>query len=423
MIKNNLREHLGAGWVLGFILGLPLAWAGVSLAEDAPRVERAAGAAAVEAPVGYAAIVPAMRGFVERGEVAGVVTLVMRGGELVHHEAVGMADLERGREMKPDTVFWIASMTKPMTGAALMTLVDEGKVSLDDPVSKHLPEFRDVKLADGRAPATAPTIRHLVTHSSGITEVREFQSVQGATLEQISRAIAAKPLRFEPGTKWSYGSGLSIAGRVIEVASGVEYGEFMRQRLFTPLGMSDTGFQLTPAQHDRAARPYARNKGTGKLERARSVYFPEEPEGADSKRQANPSGGAYSTATDYGRFLQMLLNGGELRGKRVLSAKAVAQMLSPQLPPEVATGFTPGNTWGVGACIVRQPQGVTAMLSPGSCGHGGAYGTQGWIDPTRRMAMVLMISRTNLPNADASDLRGEFQRLAVASAEAGGERP
>ena len=368
---------------------------------------------AAEPPV-VGSIRVAMETFVKEKKAAGIVTLVMHNGKLIHLDAVGQADIEAGKPMKADTLFWIASMTKPMTGTALAILEDEGKLSADDPVSKYIPAFKDVKL-EGKAPSRPITLRDLMTHSSGIGEARGAQSVAGATLEDIANAIAAQPMKFEPGTKWSYGSGLTVIGRVIEVVSGKPYDVFLKERIFDPLGMKDTTFNLSDAQLKRIARSYKPNAGKDGLERVDNRYVIDDP---SQKQTPNPSGGLFSTAHDLARFYQMVAQWGELDSKRIVSEPAAKRMTSMLLDESITTGFTPGNSWGYGFCVVREPQGVTGMLSPGSCGHGGAHGTQSWCDPRRQIVFIMLVQRTGFGNGDASEIRHALQELAVKHVEA-----
>lgn len=346
-----------------------------------------------------------MRAFVEDKQIAGAVTLVARRGCLVHLAAVGAANIEDDRLMKKDSLFAIASMTKPITATAVMILQNEGKLSVHDPVSKYLPELKDVALKTG-PPSRAITIFDLLTHTSGIVGSQRCEATLKATIEEIAR----RPLGFEPGSRWQYSPGLTVCGRVIEVVSGQPYDKFLRDRIFAPLGMADTSFRPTAEQRKRLASLYKPGAKKGSIER--TVHWIVDD---SSERAPNPSGGLFSTASDMARFYQMILNGGELQGQRIVSKKAVEQMTRLQTEG-LTTGFTPGNGWGLGWCVVREPQGVTAMLSPGTCGHGGAFGTQSWVDPKREMIFVLMIQRTGFGNGDASDVRRAFQETAVGAA-------
>jgi len=346
-----------------------------------------------------------MQAFVDQDKVSGVVTLVATRDKVVQIEAVGLADIETNRAMTKDTMFWIASMTKPITATALMILVDEGKVNVDDLVSKYIPAFKDVKL-NGKSPSREITLRDLMSHTSGIGEAAASQSVEGTTLEAIAERIAAAPMKYEPGEKWNYGSGLTVVGRIIEIVSKQNYGDFVQSRILDPVGMKDTTFHLSAAQIPRVAKCYKPAKDGKGLEAVINRYVPTDPA---KKQTPNPSGGLFSTANDMTRFYQMILSGGQIDGKRILSEKAVKQMTSLAHDGSISTGFTPGNGWGLGWILVREPQGATAALSAGSHGHGGAHGTQGWIDPNRGLIYVMMIQRTGFGSGDDSDVRRAFQ--------------
>jgi CubicO group peptidase (beta-lactamase class C family) len=351
------------------------------------------------------AIAEKMGQFVQDGQISGAVTLVAGRDGIRHLLAVGKADIESGRAMRTDAMFCIASMTKPITATAVMLLHDEGKLKLDDPVAKYLPEFKGVRLKNGEAPAQEITLRQLLTHTSGLGGSQQNEG----TLQETVKKLAQRPLDFEPGSKWQYSPGLSVCGRVVEVVAEQPFEQFLKQRIFEPLGMVDTTFTPDAQQQPRIVRLYQPGKEARSLE-ATTHWLME----VSSDRTPNPSGGLFSTAQDLARFYRMVLNGGQWEGKRILSEDALQEMTRVQTD-DLTTGFTPGNGWGLGWCIVRQPQGVSDVLSPGSFGHGGAFGTQAWIDPQRGVAYVLLIQRTNLGNSDASDIRGEFQRLAAAA--------
>jgi CubicO group peptidase (beta-lactamase class C family) len=362
-------------------------------------------------PPAVSAISERMRRFVDEREIAGAVTLVATADRIVHLDAIGMADVAAGKPMRPDTIFWIASMTKPITGTAILMLHEEGKLSVDDPVEKFIPEFKDLKNAQGKP--VRVTIRHLLTHSSGMGEVAAEVARGITNLAGLVPLHVAKPVAFEPGTKWVYcQSGINTAGRIVEVVSGMSFEEFLDRRLFGPLGMKDTTFYLTEQQLPRLATSYHRT-AKGQLEPAPlRILYGKKPTSRDRFPAAN--GGLFSTASDYARFCQMILNGGERDGKRYLKPESVTLMTTVQ-SGDLKTGFTPGNGWGLGWCVVRDPQGITAMLSPGSFGHGGAYGTQGWVDPVKKRIYLLMVQRENFPNSDASEVRRAFQEAAAAA--------
>jgi CubicO group peptidase (beta-lactamase class C family) len=356
-------------------------------------------------PAEIPAVTKAMQGAVDQGEVAGAVTLVTSPDKILHLSAVGMADIAAGKSMREDALFWIASMTKPLTASAILMLQDEGKLSVNDPVAKYLPELAALKTADGK-PGNL-TLKQLLTHTSGMAEASPKQSLAARTLAELIPDYV-QPLKFEPGTKWQYcQSGINSLGRIIEIVSGKSLPDFFQERLLGPLGMKDTAFFPSPEQLVRLAKTY--ELVNGKLEEAplNPIADPARPE-----RFPAANGGLFSTARDYARFCQMLLNRGALDGRRFLSPEAVAQMSALQTG-DIHTGFTEGNGWGLGCCVVRQPQGVTAMLSPGAFGHGGAYGTQAWIDPVKQRIFILMVQRANFANGDASEVRRAFQAAAV----------
>lgn len=352
-----------------------------------------------------------MRKFVEAREIAGAVTLVATPESIMHLDATGKADIAAGSPMRPDTIFWIASMTKPITGTAVLMLQDEGKLSVEDPVEKYLPEFKGVKTADGK-PAQV-TIRQLLTHTSGMADISRDEAHGLKKLADAIPLYVAKPMQFPPGSKWQYcQSGINTAARVVEVIAGESFDAFLERRLFGPLGMVDTTFYLTEAQLPRLAKSY--KKTGGELEVAENLILNGKAP-TDRDRFPAANGGLFSTASDYARFCQMLLRGGELGGKRYLKQATVRQMATIQTAG-LKTGFTDGNGWGLGCCVIREPQGVTAMLSPGTFGHGGAYGTQAWIDPRKRRIDILMVQRANFPNSDASEVRRAFEQAAVQGA-------
>jgi CubicO group peptidase (beta-lactamase class C family) len=342
-------------------------------------------------------------------EVAGVVTLVASKNRILHVDSAGFADTTSGRRMRPDTLCWIASMTKPVTAVAVMMLHEQGKLSLDDPVSKHIPELAGLKTADGR---TVPiTIKHLLTHTSGLAELTPQQAAQCRTLEETIPLVAAQPLKFEPGSKWVYcQSGINTAARIVEVVSGMPFPAYLERNLFRALGMKDTAFYLTEKQVERLSKTYRRTED-GRLEEAQNpILYGKSPVSRDRFPAAN--GGLYSTAQDYARFCQMILNKGKFGRRQYLKPESV-ELMTRVHTGDLKTGFTDGNGWGIGWCVIREPQGVTSMLSPGTFGHGGAHGTQAWIDLQRGLAFILMVQRVNFPNADASDVRRAFQEAAV----------
>jgi CubicO group peptidase (beta-lactamase class C family) len=359
-------------------------------------------------PLAISAITERVRQFVDDREIAGAVTLVATPDGIAHLGATGKADIGADKPMRPDTIFWIASMTKPVTAAAVLMLQDEGKLSVDNPVEKYLPEFKNLKTADGK-PAQV-TIRHLLTHTSGMAEISPDEARAVSSLAGVIPLYVAKPVHFAPGSKWAYcQSGINTAARIVEVATGMSFDQFVERRLFGPMGMKDTTFFLTEEQLPRLATSYRRTNN-GELDRALiSILNGKAPTSRDRFPAAN--GGLFSTALDYARFCQMLLNRGAFEGKRYLKPESV-ELMSTVQTGGLKTGFTAGNGWGLGCCVVREPQGVTAALSHGSFGHGGAYGTQAWIDPVKKRVYMLMVQRANMPNSDASEVRRAFQEAA-----------
>lgn len=354
--------------------------------------------------------------YIQNHEIAGAVTLVGTSTGMIHLETVGWADIERHRPMQPDTMFWIASMTKPMTAVCVMMLQEEGKLNIHDPVEKYLPEFRGQRMVVERkkdrivlAPPPRPiTIRDLLTHTSGLARFRSPRP--NATLAELVMAYAREPLQFAPGTRWAYSNeGINTLGRIIEVVSGIPYAQFIQERLFDPLGMRDTTFWPNAEQVQRLATSYRRTPD-GRLVPT-NIYFLQ-GELSDRSRTPFPSGGLFSTAQDVYKFYRMLLRGGVAGSKRILRPETIREMTSLQTG-DLHTGFVPGMGWGLGFGVVRQPQGITGMLHTGSFGHGGAYGTQSWADPKQDLILILMVQRANFPNSDASPVRWAFQKAAV----------
>ena len=362
-------------------------------------------------PIKLAAVPERMRRFVQENEIAGAVTLVATRHRVIRLDAVGKADIQKDQPMKTDAIFWIASMTKPVTATAIFILQDEGKLSIDDPASKYLPEVADLKGPEGK-PATV-TLKHMLTHTSGMVGEAPNDVLRNArSLADLVPIYAKYPLGFQPGSRWQYcQSGINSLGRIVETVSGKSLPEFFQERIFDPLRMKDTTFYPTDRQASRIPMSY-RREGNELAPAANFLLQSHHVTSRDRYPAAN--GGLYSTASDCGRFCQMLLNDGTLEGRRILKPETVKAMRTIQTG-QIKTGFTPGNGWGLGVCVVRQPQGVTAMLSPGTFGHGGAYGTQAWIDPVKGVIYVLMIQRANFPNSDDSPVRKGFQEAAAAA--------
>lgn len=405
---TNLRQmcrNLGLAACLAWIASLA-----------APR----AGAAEFDTPK-LAVIREKLQTFVDQQHLAGAVAVVGTRDAIVRFDAVGQRQLEAPQPMTQDTLFRIASMTKPVTAIGIMLLVDEGRLAVDDQVQKYLPEFRGQMLVASRSsesvmlrqPARPITLRDLLTHTSGLSGFPEgladIYSKRNRTLAEGVLAVSQRPLDFEPGSKWSYcNSGIDTLGRIIEVVSGQAYEAFLKQRVFEPLGMQDTTFYPTAEQLKRLAETYDRKNGRLVPTGFGLIGLP-----PDAKYPI-PAGGLCSTGADLAKLYQMMLNRGSAGGKRILSEASVAAMTRVQTG-DLVCGFVPGMSFGFGWAVVAKPEGVTGMLSPGTYGHGGAFGTQGWIDPHRGVFYVLLIQRMGLPNGDASDMRREFQAAAAAA--------
>jgi CubicO group peptidase (beta-lactamase class C family) len=345
---------------------------------------------------------------------------VGRRGHVVHLEAVGFRDLEARAPLKTDAVFRIASMTKPITGLAVALLEEDGKLRVEDRVEKHLPEFRDQRVIKSKTadtvtlgkPARPITLVDLLTHTSGVPSMPppglgDLYEKRNRTLAEAVLAFSQRPLEFEPGSKWSYSNaGIDTAGRVVEAVSGKPFAKFVEDRIFRPLGMTDTSFILPPAKRARLASLYKRE---GDRLAPTSSFL-----GGESGVYPLPAGGLFSTAPDLARLYQMLLDRGAARGRAIARAETIEKATRVH-SGDLETGFVPGMGFGLGCGVVKQPQGITEMLSPGSFGHGGAFGTQGWIDPGKQMYFILLIQRVGIRNADGSDLRRALQELAVAA--------
>lgn len=347
-----------------------------------------------------AAIAAKMREMIAGNEIPGAVTVVATRDGVSHLGVIGHGDAGKTRLLRKDSIFWIASMTKPVTALAVLMLQDEGKLSIEDPVSKYIPEFG----------ANGVTLRHMLTHTSGMGEATAAELASAKTLAEMVPVYAKKPLGFAPGSQWRYcQTGINMLGRVVEIVSGMPLDQFFAKRIFQPLGMKDTTFYLNEKQMKRWVRP-AKKDGE-KLEDAPIGLLAGKPPTARDRFPA-ANGGLFSTGPDYAKFARMLLRGGELGGKRYLSQAAFASMTTIQTGT-LKAGFIPGHGWGLGVGVVKEPQGQTAMSQPGTFGHGGAYGTQAWIDPRSGVALILMVQRTNFRNSDDSPVRLAFQQAAM----------
>jgi methyl acetate hydrolase len=391
------------------------------------------GTGGAQSPPGNVAIDASLRGAVERKDVPGVVALVTNRDRVLYQGAFGVADVATGRPLAADSLFRIASMTKPVTSVALMQLVEQGRLGLDDPVDKYLPElaapkvFESFDAATGEyrlRPASRPiTVRHVLTHTSGLAYPftsatwRDFKPRAGETY------AFGGPLLFDPGERWHYSTSTDVVGRLVEVVSGQKLEDYFRQNIFTPLKMTDTSYNVP---QEKGPRLVAQQQRAGDRMDGAIVLQPTQlgltipaPIGG---------GGLASTANDYGRFMRMFLNNGELEGQRVLKAETVALMgqnhigniampaLKTHLPRSADFSFIAEgrDKWGLGFLITADQ--VPGKRSPGSLSWGGINNTYFWIDPSRGVAGTIMMQY--LPFADAKALavydafeRGTYQLL------------
>jgi CubicO group peptidase (beta-lactamase class C family) len=350
---------------------------------------------------------------IDRGELAGVVTLVVRRGKAVNFEARGIydggVDGEPGKPMQKDIIFSVASMTKPLTSTAVLILHEEGRFLLTDPISKYIPAFKNLRVfnpdaerTEGGELPTVPaareiTIHDLLSHTSGLTHPFVDQGpvgalyrktdfwAKGTTAKDMVEKLAKLPLKFQPGSTWEYSLGTEVLGYFVEVISGQPLDQFLTERVFKPLHMVDSGFVLTEEQATRLASVYAYNKGTlRRLVKAGNRGHTKRPE------ILLAGGGLLTTANDYARFLQMILNGGELDGQRILSRKTVEMMTTNHAGNAVLPIHLAGNGFGLGFAV---RQNLVDAGRPGSIGElewGGNFNTFFWVDPKEQLVGVIM---------------------------------
>ena len=331
------------------------------------------------------------------GELPGAVSLVAQNGRIVYFDARGVLDPDTRTPLAKDSIFSLASLTKPVTTVAILMLVEEGKLRLTDPIAKFIPAYSDVKVAVTPARTVAVsrpvTIRDALTHTSGIVSPATLPTDANATLANFIPRFAEQPLEFQPGTQWNYSNTVAFdtLARIVEVASGQPYDRFLRERIFDPLGMHDTAHALSAAQKPRLATRFdvTANGLQKNVRRETPLYF-------------GGGWGLNSTAQDYYRFAQMLLNKGELDGHRLLSPRAVELMQAVQIP-DTLPGRTPGTSWGLGVRVITDAAKAGVWLSNGSYGWTGASGTHFWIDPAENLVAVLMAA------APTPNLKPDFE--------------
>lgn len=360
--------------------------------------------------------------YIEKGEVSGGVALVARNGRIVHLTARGVTDLQTRQPMQKDSIFRIASMSKPVAGVALLMVVEEGKVRLDDPVSKFLPSFRDMKVAVPRARAGAPagppapgqppafytvpadreiTVLDILTHTSGLMSGASsnaggqaaFRQRHEIGLKWVDNLGADAVLEFQPGTRWAYSpvAALDTAARIVEIASGRNFDQFVKERLFGPLGMKDTFFWPSDAQRARLVTNHTLSDG--------KLAPNPNPDSMSSPVYFSGGGGLMSSAASYARFAMMLANGGELDGIRILSP-AMVRLLGSQVIPDTLPGRRAGEGYGLSVRHVSDSAARRTMISEGSFGWSGAYGTHFWVDPSKKLVGILLMQTPGQQRAD-----------------------
>jgi len=364
-------------------------------------------------------IAAVLQPFIDRHELAGAVILVTSKDKVLSLDAVGFADIAAHKQMQTNSLFWIASMTKPMTATALMMLVDEGKVRLDDPVEKYLPEFKGQMLITEqddahtllKKPSHPITVKEILSHTSGLPFLSRIESkIDMYSLKEVTISYAMTPLTFEQGTKFAYSNaGINTAGRIIEVVSGMPYEEFMAKRLFKPLGMKDTTFWPSDLQIKRLAKSYEPNAAKSGLQEIPigQLSYPL----TNRKRGPSPAGGLFSTATDISIFCRMILNGGVYEGKRYVSEAAVRQMTSTQTG-NLLDKDKGENGYGLGWYTSHKATDGNDAVIPGTCGHGGAYYTNMQLDPQRKLITIFMVQHAGFPG-DGDKSYEMFKQAAI----------
>ena len=374
-----------------------------------------------------ARIVPAMQRYVDDKKLAGIVTLIARRGQVAHFEKVGWADIENNRPIQLDTIFRIYSMTKPITSVAVLILLEEGRLHIGDPVSRFIPAFKNVKVLDNStgsgvryiAPNREINLRDLLTHTAGLsygmeenvyidelyrTAWAEMDKNPELTLEEFISAIAKFPLASQPGTAFRYSVATDVLGYLVQVVSGMPFEDFLKRRIFDPLGMADTAFYVLADKLDRFCANYGPNEqgGLKVIDPVNSLQYTRPP------KCPSGGGGLVSTATDYWRFAQMLLNGGELDGARLLGRKTVEFMLANHLPPHLHPFDEAAYGFGLGGNVLLD-LGKSPMLgSVGAFGWGGAANTNFWIDPHEQLIGVLMLQ---FMPSDTYPVKFDFRNL------------
>ncbi len=357
-----------------------------------------------------------MRALVDDARLAGVTTLVARHGKVVYLDAYGVRDLATGKPVARDTIFRLASMTKPIVGVAMMMLWEQGKWTLDDPVGRHIPEFAALKVAtpNGEVPQASPmSMRQLMSHTAGFDVNAGYAkaNLRESDLQAMIDKLARLPLAAQPGSDWRYGPSVDIQGYIVEKLSGQPLDVFLRTKIFEPLGMKDTGFWVDKSNANRVTHMFT--YGPDK----RIMTAPTEGDPTSKPVFLSGSGGLLSTTDDYFRFAQMLLNGGEANGKRFLKASTVELMRTNVLAEEVKVDTfgpgLPGIGFGLDFAIVMDPAVANTPEGRGSFYWGGAFGTWFWIDPANDVVVVGMIQNVggSSPTGDSPQVRPLSRKL------------
>jgi CubicO group peptidase (beta-lactamase class C family) len=418
----GFRVHAAAALAAAGLVLAPAAWA----APAKPATPAAAFAPAAPEAVGFDSVRlkkldDYMAGVVTQGRVAGMTTLLARHGKLVEFKTYGKQSLATGQPVTKDTIFRVYSMTKPITGVAMMILFEEGKWRLDDPVTRYIPEFKNLKVmvaTDGNGKPILedmkrpPTMREIMSHTAGFGYglgdehpvdklYREKQVLSANSLQEMIDRTATIPLIFQPGTSWRYSSAVDIQGYLVEKLSGQKFGDFLRQRIFIPLKMKDTAFYVPADKASRLSAVYVGDKETGRIEEAGDLFGMKMPTYLEPPAMESGGGGLVSTTMDYARFAQMIANKGELDGVRILSPASVELMDTNVIPKNVlvnsngtsAARFNEAVGFGLDFMVVNDPRAAGTLEGKGSMSWGGAAGTWFWVDPTNDLVFVGMIQR------------------------------
>ena len=342
----------------------------------------------------------AMEKAIAQKQAAGIVTLAMKDGKIIHHDAAGFANVAKKAPMQKDSLFWIASMTKSVSITTIMTLVDEGKLSLDEPASKWMPSLGKVKLQNGQPPARPITLRDLTSHTAGIAFPPRKPTDGAISLKAYAESLVKAPLAFEPGSAYEYGFGITIAGRIAEIVSGKKFEQLVDERICQPLDMKNTTFHPNEAQRARIAQTYKMDDETNQLVPG---YNPFVTSDVTVTHMTEPAGGLFSTAEDMGKFYQMILNGGTWDGKQLVSKASIAEMTKPH--------HAGGKELNYGLCwfVNIEAQRAAPMMPVGSYGHGGAFATNGWVDAKNGLITVFMVQNVLVPHSNQP--RDTFHRL------------